>query len=326
MNASPVATRTSRMARFFQRMIMHNIGLKILSLAAAIALYSMVRGSEDATRSMFVDVVVLLPPPNAKKMLVSEVPDKVRLTVRGSRSLINSVRPEDLPPVQVDLRSANGSYFYFDSDDFEIPAGVQIVQIAPASIPLSWARRVEEQLPVLPQLQGSPGPGLSAEVVSVDPSTVKVNGPETEVEPMQGVQTDPVDVASLGPGRYERRVPLSQPPSHTQLGRVAAKVTLQVVAQEAEHTFEALSITVVGRTVAQVRPDRVDVTLWGPTADINKLKAWHIVPTVDASDLKPEAGTQAVPVHVRGVPDGLQVRVDPSTVLVTPRRERGNIR
>lgn len=319
MKVSSILSRTSRVGRALRRAFTHNIGLKVLSLAVAIGLFSMVRGSEDASRSFFVDVVVLLPPPGSQKMLVSDVPDKVRLTVRGSRSLVNSIHPEELAPVQVDLRDASGSYYYFDPDDFEIPAGVQIVQIAPASIPLSWAARVSEDLPVLPQLSGSPGPGLSAEIVSVEPSTVQVVGPETEVDALKQIKTDPIDVSDLPTGRHDRRVPLEQAPDHTQVSRVAVRVTFEVVAQEAQRTFDGVEISTIGRPVAQVRPDRVDLTVWGPSADIDQLKPWQLVPTIDAASLDPEGGTQELSVDVRGLPDGLQVRASPETVLVTPR-------
>lgn len=319
MKWSSVASRGARAGRVVQRALTQNLGLKLVSLAVAIALFSVVRGAEDSTRSVFVDVVALLPPPDSQIMLVSEVPDKVRLTVRGSRSLVNSIDPESLAPVQVDLRKPTSTYLYLDPDDFEIPVGVEIVQLAPSSIPLTWAKRVERKLPVIARLTDSPGPGLSAQVVDVSPEEIPVSGPEMELDALRRVETEPIDVSELDTGRYERRVALGPPPPHTHFSAVAVQVAIEVMPQEAERRFESMELSTVGQPVAQVRPDRVDVTLWGPMAELEGVKAQHLVPVADAAGIDPTEGAQEVPVHVRGVPDGLQVRSYPGTVLVTPR-------
>ncbi|MFW5876306.1 MAG: YbbR-like domain-containing protein [Myxococcota bacterium] len=319
MKWSSFASRAARAGRLLQRAFTQNLGLKLVSLAVAIALFSVVRGAEDSTRSVFVDVVALLPPPDSKIMLVSEVPDKVRLTVRGSRSLVNSIDADDLPPVQVDLRKPSSTYFYLDPDDFEIPAGVEVVQLSPSSIPLTWAKRVERKLPVIARLTDSPGPGLAAQVVEVSPEEIPVSGPEMELDALRRVETEPIDVSGLDTGHHERRVALEPPPPHTHFGAVAVGVTIEVIPQEAERRFEGMELSTVGRSAAQVRPDRVDVTLWGPMAELEGVKRQHLVPVVHAEGLDPTQGAQEVSVRVRGVPDGLQVRSYPGNVLVTPR-------
>ncbi|MFW6051570.1 MAG: YbbR-like domain-containing protein [Myxococcota bacterium] len=313
-----LASRLERLGRSLRSAFTHNLGLKIISVAVAIGLFSMVRGAEDSNRSVFVEVVALLPPPSSTKMLVSDVPDRVRLTVRGSRSLVSSIRSEDLPPVQVDLRETSASYYYFDTDQFEIPAGVEIVQLAPASIPLRWAERVERDVSVFARLEGSPGPGLAAQAVEVLPSEVRVRGPEMEVDSLQHVETEPIDVRGMEVGRHERRVSLEPSPPHTRFDDTAVEVVVEVVAQEAERHFEGLKLSTVGGAASRVRPDRVDVTLWGPLGEVERVKNRHLVPTIDVGDLDSEQGTQELHVEVRNVPRGVQVRPYPDKVLVTP--------
>ncbi|MFW5920715.1 MAG: diadenylate cyclase CdaA, partial [Polyangiales bacterium] len=189
--------RRSPVLRFVREVFTHNIGLKLFALAAAIGLFSIVHGAEDDERSYFVEVAPQLPPPSSGRMLVSELPDKVKVTLRGSRSLVSSVTAEDLGPVTIDLRNTNRSYYYFDPDSFELPASVQLAQLAPASIPLTWAKRVERRIPVEVRIVGIPGPALEARPVRVDPATVPIAGPEMEIEPLEVLETERIDVRGL---------------------------------------------------------------------------------------------------------------------------------
>lgn len=308
----------ARVGRAAKGALTHNLGLKIIAIVMAILLFSLVRGSEDAQRSVFVDVLVLLPPPEVGTMLVSEVPDRVKVTLRGSRSVLNSLREEDLEPVQIDLREPSRGYYYFEPDDFELPAGAEVIQLAPASVPLTWAERVVQDVPVLARLGGSPPPGLTAQAVDLEPETVRVRGAETEVKELEHVATKPVDVSGLSRGRHERRAQLTEPPPHTQFDRASVRVILEVTDQEAERSFVDVPVTAVGGEV-QVRPEAVDLTLWGSSASLEQVKREHLVPVVDVTELDPAKGTQPLPVSVRGMPDGLQVKVVPDTVLVTLR-------
>jgi len=61
-----------------QRVVLQNIGLKTFSLLVAIALFTVVHGSEAGQRSLHVPVVALLPPESSGKVLVGEIPDKVK--------------------------------------------------------------------------------------------------------------------------------------------------------------------------------------------------------------------------------------------------------
>src|SRR5688500_15244501 len=105
-------------------LVTDNFGLKVFAIMVAVGLYGLVRGAEDATTNVPVSVVALLPPPSSNKMLVSELPDEVQLTLHGSRSQINQIVRDGLDPIQIDLREERGSYYTFDPNAFELPAGV----------------------------------------------------------------------------------------------------------------------------------------------------------------------------------------------------------
>ena len=127
MTASSASSKS-----FLRRALTENLGLKILALAAAIGLFVIVSG-EYEQRPVAVDVVVLPPPPSSQKMLVSEIPDQVQVTLQGSRPVLNSVRRSGLPPIQMDLHEGTAHYYDF-ARNLEPPAGTSVVEIVPPSV------------------------------------------------------------------------------------------------------------------------------------------------------------------------------------------------
>jgi hypothetical protein len=314
-------TAAERPSSLLRGLLLDNVGLKALSLAMAMVLFWVVRGSEGAQRAVFVDVVAVLPPPSAEKMLTTELPAKVRLTLRGSRSLLNNVRSDDIPPVQIDLSEPGASVYYFEPERFELPSGIEVAEIAPDAVTLSWADRAVRTLPVRARVSGSPDTGLMlVGEPAVRPATLTVRGAAPDVAVLDLLRTSPIDVAGLGPGRHERRVEIEVPAGHLEVAedRVVS-VSVEIAPEIAERSIPRQELAVTGGSLRELRPNRVRVTLRGAPAVLDAIDAPSIVPYVDASALDPSAGAQPALVRVRGIPEGVELAgVEPEEVLATP--------
>ena len=304
-----------------RRALTENVGLKVVALAASIGLFVIVRGTEDAQISVPVDVVALLPPPSSERMLVSEVPSEVRVTLRGSRSVLNAARRDGMGTMQMDLRDASAHFYYFDQEELELPAGASIVQIAPAALSLTWVDVAERRLPVAPELGGELALGNMLGQTSVEPATVLVRGAASEVARLTAVRTESVDINDLEAGSHPRRVPLIPLPEHvTYVDTNRVVVTVRVEEEAGERTYADLEVALLGAGEFTVRPTHVNVTVAGPRARLDALPARRVVPFVDVSAIDPAAGARPVPVQVRPLPDGLVVTSDPSEILLIPPR------
>jgi len=306
---------------WMRRIFTQNLSLKLLSIVISVVLFSIVHGAEDAQRSVWVDVVALLPPDDAGKILVSEIPDRIRLIIKGRRSQVNNISTESLPPVTIDLTDGRVSRYSFFDQEFDLPAGVNIVLIDPASIPLAWADRLEKEVPVVARLEGSPGQGLAlGRPAVVEPASVRVIGPHDEVDPIRAVQTEPLEFSAMAAGRHVERVSLARPQPHVRYDPESpVRVTLDIVQDLADRTVEGLVVEAVGGEARSLRPERVSVALRGPPAQVDLIDPARLVPFVDLTALVPEAGAVAVPVEIRGVPEGVQVeRIEPAEILATP--------
>lgn len=301
--------------------LLDNLGLKVMSLVSAMAIFWLVRGAEEAQRAVFVDVVAVTPPATSERMLTSDLPAKVRLTLRGSRSILNALHADEIPPVQVDLSTSSASLYYFEPETFELPGGMEIMQIAPPTIPLSWAVRSSRNVTLVPAMEGAPDPGLMLSgTPSVRPTTTMLRGPEPDLATIERLMTDPVTISGLPAGRYERRVSLVRLPNHVEnVGDTTVSVVFELSPEVAERSVPRLELAVIGGTVREVRPARVRVTLRGPPRVLDAMDAPSIVPFVDVSAVDADAGTQSVQVRVRGIPEGIELaRVEPDEALVTP--------
>lgn len=298
-----------------------NIGLKLLALAASIGLFVIVRGTTDEPGVVDVDVVALPPPPDSPRMLISQVPTKVRVTLRGSESVLESVRREGLPDIQIDLRDPNQHFYTFDADQIEVRAGLSVEHIAPPSIPLTWVDRADSRPPVIPTLEGELPDGLSVVSRSVEPRRIHIRGAAPEIERLSELRTTPIDISELGAGSHDEAVSLAPLPPHVEYVDTPS-VTVRIVIEEEEgvRTFRELDVTVVGAADASTRPERVSVVVSGPRARVDALDPIRFVPYVDATTVDLTRGAIPVPVHVRGVPDGLRAVAEPGEVLLVPPR------
>ncbi len=285
-----------------------NLGLKIGALLIAVLMFSLVHGAEDMERSIYVDVVVEPPPDADKMLLVSEIPDRVRLRLRGSRSRLNALRQDDLHPVEVRLKSTSEPSYYFEEEQFDMPAGIEVTQVTPSSFDFRWVKQAERDVPVEVSLSGELKEGLEwAGPAEVVPTLVRVQGPRDVVNAIQQVRTTDIDVSNLGIGVMQRDVPLIGPPSHTRFDSQTALVTLRVQLEMKERALSAMSVEVEGGAVRSLRPRRVSLLLRGPAALVDELDPSLLRVVADVSGALHESGPIVVPLELEGLPTGIEV-------------------
>ena len=304
---------------FLARLVFDNYPLKIVALVLSISLFSLVHSDQDAQRSLYLDVVALLPPPTAEQMLVSDLPTQVRVTLRGSRSRISALQRDDFAPIQMDLRDPGRRHLVFDPSAIDVSGPVHVVGIEPASIDLTWATRAQRRVPVRARLRGTPESGtMVKKPVQLSPGNVTIQGPQAEVDAVVEVFTDEIPTDGLGKGVHERRVQLQPLTSgHVRYSDDPnVDVKLEITAEQGQRVLRHLELAILGAAQATLRPNVVSVTLDGPVRDLGEIEPDQIVPFVDLSTLVVNAPFASLEVKLRGVPEGAEVtRVSPPAVL-----------
>ena len=293
-----------------------NLSLKFLSFVCALVLYSLFHGSQDAQRAVLVDMVVLMPPENANRVLVSSIPPQVRLTLRGSRAALDELRADDIGNLQVDIHTGTEKRVTLDPARVHVPPSVHVAQIDPPAIDLIWEDQVERDVPIQVSVVGTPAPGFVVKGVPVAaPPSVRVRGPKSEVLVLQHVRADSFDVTGLAEGSYSRHLAIDKPPGRLlpDPSTQSVLITTEIMREVVERPFVKMAVAVVGPPKAKTQPAEVDVRLLCPPEMLRALRSEQVVPRVTVRSTAP-SGSESLPVEV--MVDRCEAQITPSTVIV----------
>ncbi len=301
--------------------ISENVGLKLASLLISLALFGMVRGAGNVQRSMEVSLLARLPASTSGRVLLTDLPERVRVTVRGAPSVVGGLRSDDLGPVQIDLSDGRRPSVILDGSLFQVPGAVQIVSVQPSSLQLTWDAMVERDVTIRAEILGTTESGTHlATPVEITPARVHVGGPGLYVDPITAVRTDAIDVTGLPAGHYERRVALASPRPHVRFDQTGGvRVVFNVVREIVERRFERVPVTPVGGGRVELRPSLATITVRGEPQLVNAIDPAQIVPVVEVGDAALIRTGTRMPLLAGSLPAGVSlVAVEPTEVIVLP--------
>ncbi|MBI5537448.1 MAG: YbbR-like domain-containing protein [Deltaproteobacteria bacterium] len=304
--------------RLLKPLFTENLGLKIFSLACAFVIYAFVHSTQEAQRNMAVDLVALLPPETAHRILVTPLPPTVRVTLHGPRTLLDGLHPEDLGTFQVDLRTGRTGRIPLEPSMLGVPAGTTISLIDPAALDIVWDDLIEREIPVQVSVTGDPADGFLVKgPPEINPRTLHARGARQVLETMQAVRSEPFDVTGLAEGTHQRVLAFDHPPPRVAYDVLTTTVTVEVSRKLMERTFRAAQVHVVGSAHAVAFPPRVDVRVVGPPDIVKPLRQEQIVPRIDLKELGANVtapNSMAIPITFDV--EGCKTYITPTTVVV----------
>ena len=246
------------------------------------------------------DAVVVTGPSAAVNQVVNA---RVTATIDGSGVNVD----RDVAPVAVDAAGEAVTGVNLD------PALVHV------TIPV-YTNLQNRTLPVNPIVTGTPAAGFRIGSVVVNPLVVSVEGDQAQLQALVAADTAPVPVSGATRD-VTSQVAYSLPTGVSVIGDQTATVVVHIVPVTETRTFVA-GIRLDGRQ-AQLQYDasdtRVLLTLFGSTADLDRLSASPLVIALNIAGLGP--GSHVVPV-VPSLPSAVTVAAispDTVTVMVTAR-------
>ncbi len=294
-----------------------HVGLKLLSIAVAVLLWLVVAGDPIGERALRVALELTRTPDGLE--LVGPVADTVAVRFRGQASRLSGLGPGDVSVV-VDLEGVRPGrrLFALTPTHVTAPYGLDVIQITPATLTLSFESRASRLLPVRPQIEGTPVAGHSVTNVSVTPSQVQIEGPESAVADLTSVATEPVSVEQATT-LVREAVALDLPESGVRLaaGAGTAVVTVTVSADTTERTIAAVPIAVRGgQDGMAAAPAAASVTVQGASGVVAALTPADILLYVDALD---GGGTRDLAVRAESSPRYVVRSIVPSAVRLSRR-------
>lgn len=217
---------------FFRHTILHNAGLKLLSLLIAVLLWMAIAREPRAEVNLTVPIEFHNGPENLE--INSENIQQVQVRAAGPVGAVHSVSTADVH-AYVSLEAATPGEHTYDLH-VRAPRDVEVVQVIPSQFRISFDNRATRKVDVRPRVVGAVAPGFRMEEVKVEPASVTVTGPEKRVNSIDAVITDPVDASGvMGRATFNTHIFVSDPLVRL-VGPSTAKVT--VVTDTRTHSGE----------------------------------------------------------------------------------------
>ncbi len=210
------------------RVITHNFGLKLFSVAAAFALWLAYSGARELTMSISVPVQYRNIPKDIE--ISSGIVEQVHLILRGPAPQLSRLTAAHIPVVLdlAGLRSSGQTTFTLDRRNVSLPAGIVLERANPGQIQVRSEMRITRQLPVVVRFSDLPA-GMHVASCQILPPALTLAGPRSRVNALERVETDPVDLSSLQPGAEIRTTAVSGDPQvyFTTAPSITLRITLE---------------------------------------------------------------------------------------------------
>jgi YbbR domain-containing protein len=199
------------MRDFLHRYLLHNLGLKLISLVLAVGLWLAV--ARDPVAEVAVDVAIEFHNIPQNLEISSENIPKAQIRLRGPERVVHRLRASDVY-AEIELSGVKPGERTFDLATQQIhqPSELEVVQVVPSQFHLTFDTRLTRQVPVQPRIARTFAPGYALERVEVDPPAITISGPKKHVEAVESAITDPVDVSgAINRATFVRHAYVSDP-------------------------------------------------------------------------------------------------------------------
>ncbi len=200
------------MIGFFQRHVLHNFGLKVLSLVLATGLWFAISPDEQpAEVAVRAPIVFERLPPDVE--ISSETIPEAQIRVRGPERVIRQLRSNDVH-AELELADAKPGERTFDltSQQISHPRDLTVVQVVPSQVHIAFDTRLTREVEIHPRVTGNFLTGEQITKVDVDPPRITITGPRHHVEIVDSATTDPVDATgTTGRATFTTNVYVADP-------------------------------------------------------------------------------------------------------------------
>ncbi len=200
------------MIAFFKRYVLHNFGLKLLSLALAAAIWFLISPEEQPAEVALRAPVVFDHVP-AHLEISTEVIPEAQIRVRGPERVIRELQPNEVH-AEIDLSDVKAGERTFDltSQQVRHPSDVRVVQVLPSQLHLAFDTGLTREVQIHPRVTGIFANGDEIVNVTADPASTTISGPRRHVERIDAATTDPIDATGTrGSAVFTTNVYVSDP-------------------------------------------------------------------------------------------------------------------
>jgi YbbR domain-containing protein len=313
----PAPDRGARIKYHLREAFLGNLGLKFLSLVLALTVFLLVNTDRDHDITARVGVSYLLP---KDRVMVSPQLAEVKVGLRGPYRRLRRFDDRRIDRIEIDVREGRDAEIAITPDMVDVPSGLIVTSISPASLRVAFEKRVARDVAVTPVIAGRPKHGYIVGEVKVEPAMVQASGGENDILKLTDLRTREVRVDGK---EASFKVETKLVPPENVAVELTGLVEVAIEIKEALETrrLGRLAVRVIGEGIDPIGvitdPPAIEVVLTGTVLAVDDAVKKGIVPTikVTASDV---AAKRSATVVVDGVPAGVGVELVPAKIEVSP--------
>jgi hypothetical protein len=176
--------------------IRYQFGLKVMSVAIAVALWVVVFGSQtiEITKEVPFEAVV-----NDEQILVDPVPEKITFKLSGPKAFLRTLSNRIEDPIRANIKTLKAGSFTHRifSDAIKLPLGVKVQSITPNVIQLHVEELKKKSVPIKLTVTGNVPEGLKVLRMELNPSQIRVKGPKNRISSLSAIATIPIDLSAI---------------------------------------------------------------------------------------------------------------------------------
>lgn len=301
-----------------------NAVFKVVAFILTLSLFIWVRDDRQASVVAFAPLRIIIPD---GMELVSPPLDRVRLTVRGRWSEVNSFNPTSVEPIQVETSREEEQLIPITAPMVRLPGGLRPTSIQPDVVKVQLEEELIKTVAIKPRIVGEPRENYRLGEIQVTPPRVEISGPKSAITAIENIMTEPIDIG--GQAQTVRRQLQLRPDnpmvSYALSEPVSVVVPIETV--EVQRTIQNIPVIIVNSPrEAEVSPKTVSATVRGPKAAVDALASDSLQARIDmaGTESKPAGNFERQPL-IKPLPQDVNL-VDyyPKDVVVTTKAREPN--
>jgi YbbR domain-containing protein len=270
VTTSEQARSPSGIERVLRKIFVEDWNLKLLSLAITLALWLVVTGqNQPVTGHVNVQLNFIRP---QSLEISNDPPRAVDVMLTGSRHKLDNLSSLDLVAT-IDLsdqRPGEHVLRLADRAQIALPLGIKIDGFQPSSIPIRLEPIVEQQLEIVPKIDGKPADGYEVYAVRPSKAVVTVRGPSSHISVLEKIATETISVGGRKESFTAPNVALDVQDPKVDVQDPFVNVAIEIGEHRTEKSFN--EIPVISPSGVKVTPQAVSVTVLGPSRLVETLR------------------------------------------------------
>jgi YbbR domain-containing protein len=249
-------------------------------------------GVEEIIRNVPVNIVT-----SELTVNLDESVKYVDITVRGrSQKRLNTLSPSDF---KIQLEVGDNAYAPTKPVTFKItqsasiskPLGINITKTNPEILVLHFDRIATKEVPVIARFTGTTSEDYACGEVKLVPDKAVISGPESVMNSILRVQTEPIFLDRRTTEDFEYIVKITEPHGKVSVVPPKALAQVEIYKKFDTRTFSGIPVYVLGtaspgKTVKKMAPQNVDITIGGVKSTLEVMNGSELSAFIDITSVK----------------------------------------